>query len=88
LLCVNFNFENSTFPIVSRVFNGKYPDFSTDWYKTIGPILTRTLIIIGLMPIFDCFYAIAIKRWIQYQDYGRFFINKNAKIETNCKTVA
>ena len=47
VLCVNFDFTpgDNYFLGFIPIFNGKYPDFTVDWYKNVGKTLTLTLFI-------------------------------------------
>lgn len=88
LVLVHANFENSTFPLVNKIFNGEFPDFTQEWYNKVGSIITQTLVIIGIACPIDCLYVIAWTRYKQYRDTGRWSLRQSEPAESNSKTVA
>ena len=65
ILIVNFDFSSlgslSYLPLKEYIFNGKYDDFTRDWYTQVGYILTMNMIvsvfsphIINLIIIYPC----------------------------------
>ncbi|TNV85819.1 hypothetical protein FGO68_gene5047 [Halteria grandinella] len=87
LVLVHANFENSSFPIVNKIFNGEFPDFTQQWYNRVGSIITQTLVIIGLATPIDCLYVLAWTRYKQFRDTGHWSMRQN-EVESNSKTVA
>jgi hypothetical protein len=73
LVLVHANFENSSFPLINKIFNGEFPDFTIEWYGSVGSIITQTLVIIGFATPIDCLYVLLWCRWKQYRDTGRWW---------------
>lgn len=89
LVLVHANFENSKFaPVVNKIFNGEFPDFTQQWYNKVGPLLTQTLCIIGLATPLDCAFVLAYSRLRFYLDTGKLTKSDIESVESNSKTVA
>ena len=68
IILLNFNYNNSTqLQEVSFIFQGKYNDFTSDWYGNIGGIIVLTMVFnitFSLVElIFACFISCLKKCW-------------------------
>lgn len=45
MILLNINYSNTAnFTAINFIFQGKYTDFTSDWYSNIGGIITMTMI--------------------------------------------
>ena len=55
---------------LAKIFQGPYPDYTSDWYKIVGGTLVSTMLLNAFMPPVYEFQAIAMQWFFQRMDQG------------------
>ena len=83
MLLVHTNFQNSSVPLINKIFNGKYPDFTLEWYIKLGSFYSQTMLILGLAPIIDYVVSVMLMRMQMFLDSGRLTFPKDGEAMTS-----
>lgn len=71
MILLNVNYNNSiNLTEVSFIFLGKYDDFTSDWYQTIGSIIVLTMVFNISTPIIEFFLSFLWKCFRKCWDTG------------------
>lgn len=71
LILVNANFSEVSLGIgLTNGFKGPYPDYTVDWYNSVGGVLVSTMLLNAFMPPLYEFQAVATAWFFQKMDQG------------------
>jgi hypothetical protein len=87
LILVNANFSEVSLGIgLTNGFKGPYPDYTVDWYNSVGGVLVSTMLLNAFMPPLYEFQAVATAWFFQKMDQG-WKRGAEAKYETKQKQI-
>ena len=59
ILLSSANFQYTNVPILNQYLRGQYTDFTSDWYKDVGAIIVKAMLIASIMPVVEFFISYA-----------------------------
>ena len=57
ILLSSANFQYTNVPILNQYLRGQYTDFTSDWYKDVGAIIVKAMLIASIMPVVEFFIS-------------------------------
>lgn len=64
------NLQYTNIPILNQYLRGSYTDFTHDWYRDIGAIIVKAMLIASIMPVVEFFISFGQKYAFRLLDRG------------------
>ena len=70
LMISGANFSETSVPLLKGIFNGPYTDFNYAWFKEVGPLIVKTMLIGAFMPIIEFLIGWSLLNVMRIMDRG------------------
>ena len=70
MLLTTANMSESKIGILRDLFHGPYTDFTADWYRDVGIIITKAMLISAVMPIIEFVMFYTMRNALRFLDRG------------------
>lgn len=76
--------KGESIPILGKIFNGPFNDYSYDWYGNVGNQLVTAMVVNAICPLIE-FGIERLINWIKYRsDQSWIWNDEKAKYSTKC----
>lgn len=70
LMISGANLSETSVPLLKEIFKGPYTDFNYAWFKEVGPLIVKTMLIGAFMPLIEILINWSLLKVMRIMDAG------------------